>query len=152
MICQAVLVSPFINKIGGDEGRIILVTLSLLCLTGVVEFFSTNIWTYILFCMLPTTLFAAALEGASKTWLLSFVPSQSLGAVFSLNNLSMSGIGIISPIYASTIFQYFGGASMKGLVSAVHHLLLTILIAVSLSFMSKKKIPETTISEKKKLE
>ena len=51
-----------------------------------------------------------------------------IGKSLGLLSIFSSGIGVISPLYGACVFSFYGGYKYKGLVSAVHYLLLFIFI------------------------
>ncbi len=127
MIAQAFLVGPIIQYFGNDDAYILVLSMFLFFITSLHEQFATSMQLYIIFSMIPNELINSTYETAAKTWLLSNVPASFTGTVFSSLNLVMAGVGILSPIYATTIFTYYGGAKNKGWVSTVHYLVLSVI-------------------------
>jgi hypothetical protein len=85
-------------------------------------------------------------SAALSSLFLDEIPHEHVGKGLSLLNAATTGVGLLSPIYGSQVFTYFGGSGNKGLVASIHYF---VLLIFSIVFKGGKKIYERKISLKK---
>lgn len=126
LLAQTVIVG-FAHRLWGDDVTVLIAAIGLV-MSSVVEGLLSSMWQYLLFVQLPANIASCLIGSATRSQFSSLVPREHAGKAIGVMNVLSSGVGVISPLYGSFVYNKFGGASGKALVASAHYAFLALVL------------------------
>jgi MFS family permease len=121
MLFNAFAIHPIAVHFHQKEASLITYCLGSFAILSFFEIYITNLYIYIILYLIPKLYIGSIIDAAMTTYLLNITPTQYVGRIHSGYNFLSSCLGVITPIYGTKVFLYFGGANSKGFVSLYHY-------------------------------
>eukprot|EP01041_Mallomonas_annulata_P004782 gene4782-9513_t len=138
LVVQTFLIGPVLSRTRNDYNLILICTI-VMTVASLVEHTTSSIEVYFICSFAPSIVAFSLLNAAIRSQFSRLVPREHTGKVLGVQGVLLSTVGVVSPLYGSQIFSMFGGAVNKGLVSAAHFAVLS-LVSLALSLRSKRVV------------
>ena len=154
ILVQSFLISPIMKLFdsGLPSARYRLITCCVFCIicASLVEQCSDSFALYVSAGIVPSVAATTLLGALANSAFYDIVPAEHIGKGLGILSVCSSAIGVASPLYGSIVYDYFGGAANKGLVSASHYVLvLLVALARSGPFLPGRGLGKDNNSKKK---
>ena len=139
-LIQTLLINRIVKAFGGNSSMIII-SLSVMCMTEVISFFCPSYLHYAIFCHLPSQIAQSLMSASNRNIFSNVVPHQHYGKAQAVFSMLISCVGIVAPIYGSQIYTHLSTDQYhyKGLIHGFHLAIVTIIISFMIPHLREHK-------------
>lgn len=130
MLSQFFLVGPVSSYFKNNDYLVIVIALTGLVITSVLESVCPDFYSFLILSQLPSAISGALLGSSTKAIFLNAIPQGHTGKVMGIFNIMNNGISIISPMYGGYIMTRNKDVQYKGFVASAHYLVVAIVTIV----------------------